>query len=99
METKQNDNFIVKYGKDDVFGLFIQVTDKREYNGNIVGLIVDLNQENCPELTIEDIVKVAEEYDIDISYEIDSVIQIGETSSCCDAQVVNGRCQDCKDNI
>lgn len=62
---QQNQNYNIAYGRDHIFGLFIQVFERAKANDEDEGLIIDLDQHRH-QLTAERMVEIAEEYGFNI---------------------------------
>lgn len=63
----QNSGFSLAYGNDHIMGLFIQVFDKADIDDEPV---VDMDATTHPDLTIERIVAIADDYGFDLSAEL-----------------------------
>jgi hypothetical protein len=76
-QVKQNNKYELAYGLDHMFGIFIQVFDLSKKDEEDEGIIVDLDEWDDKSLTVEKVVKIAEEYGFDLRYEMeDAVVNI-----------------------
>lgn len=67
---KQNSGYTIAYGLDHMAGLFIQIFDKSLKGEEAEEPVVDLDKWNHPDLTVEKIVFLAEDYGFDLSAEL-----------------------------
>lgn len=63
-----NGKYHLAYGTDHIFGLFIQVWEVRVDGED--NFLIDRDRDHNPDLTVKEIVAIAEEYGFDISREL-----------------------------
>ncbi len=66
----KNRDYELAYGMDHTMGIYVQVFDRHVIKDENGGVLVDMDQFTHPDLTIDQIVNVAEEYGFDIKHEI-----------------------------